>query len=91
MSKARADALRAEVHQATADYIDASIDVAVAQIAREHRRIAGQIEELQDRAARLETAIFNIENTKAIERAPDDKYALTKRKLVNLLDKLGIE
>lgn len=91
MSKARAAALRAEVQQATADYIDATIDMAVAQIAREHRRIAGQIEELQDRAGRLETAIANLENTKEVSQAPDDKYALTKRKLVNLLDKLGIE
>jgi prefoldin subunit 5 len=91
MSKARAAALRAEVHQATADYIDAAIDVAVNKIALEHRRIAGQIEELQDRAARLETAIANIENTKDAALSPDDKYALTKRKLVNLLDKLGIE
>ena len=90
MSKARADALRAEVHQATADYIDAAIKVAMDNIAFEHRRINAEIEKLQTRALHIEYALENIKSTKDLESS-DDKYALTKRKLINLLDKLGIE
>jgi len=90
MSKARAAALRAEVHQATADYIDAAIKVAMDNIAFEHRRINAEIEKLQTRALHIEYALENIKSTKDLESS-DDKYALTKRKLINLLDKLGIE
>lgn len=91
MSKAKTAALRAEVNQVTADYIDAAIGVAVNNIAYEHRRIAGQIEELKTRALRLENAIENIKASKPTTPNPDDKYALTKRKLVNLMNELGIE
>ena len=91
MSKTKAAALRAEVNQVTADYIDAAIGVAVNNIAYEHRRIASQIEELKTRATRLENAIENLKASKDEVSNPDDKYALTKRKLVNLMNRLGIE
>lgn len=89
MSKARAAALRAEVHQATADYIDAAIDVAAAELHAESLRLQRQLNKIESDINEINETLVNLNKASATE--PDDKYALTKRKLVNLLDKLGIE
>ena len=87
MSKTRAKALRAEVNQVTADYVDAAIDASLENLKSENHRLSGRIEELQARVTNLE----NLEANKDEGPIPDDKYALTKRKLVNLLNRLGID
>ena len=82
-------ALRGEINQKTADYIDAGFEEV-------RNNLIAEIILLQKRIKNLEAK--QAENERIIERLQqpppgdsDDKYALTRRKLIQLMKELGIE
>lgn len=88
MSQTIRDALRPSIDQKVADYVDASIAVQNADRIRDETAILNRLVRLQDELSTIKNQIAEIEASMA--SAPDDKYALTKAKLVRLMKQLNI-
>lgn len=90
MSQVRINALRPEVPPKTADYIDAKLEQLQAEqqkaIAKALAAITQRLDIQTQRLDDLEEAVIHL--TQA--QRSDDKYSLTKAKLVRLMKELGI-
>ena len=81
-------ALRAQIDQRVADYIDAAIADAVDQIDLRHVDLDESIRMIVKDTLNLDNRLANLEaSTSAATK--DDKYSLTKAKLVRLMKDMG--
>jgi len=90
MSQVRINALRPEVPAKTADYIDAKL----AQLQVEHQKAMAQAlaaitQRLDIQTQRLDDLEESVIHLTQAQRS-DDKYSLTKAKLIRLMKELGI-
>jgi hypothetical protein len=88
MSQTIRDALRPSIDQKTADFVDASIAVQNADRVRDETAILNRLVRLQDELSTVKNQIAEI--NALIASQPDDKYALTKAKLIRLMKQQGI-
>ncbi len=90
MSQKVRDALRLSMQPDVADFVDASVAVLSNELARTDLNARHRHDNLAAKVARLELLLENL--SKRIETShEDDKYALTRRKLIRLAQKMGIE
>ncbi len=87
MSKEVKEALRSDVPLKTLQYIDAADDEMMSEAEKKIELVKKEVATLKDDIAAL---VSNIDELRAaVENKPDDKYALTKTKLVRLMVDMG--
>lgn len=89
MSRARKDALRAEIDQKTAEYVDAAIADAMATLNAYMLRVESKVTKLKNEHEITRANLTNMQ-TQSTSASSDDKYALTKAKLVKLMKEMGM-
>jgi DNA-binding transcriptional MerR regulator len=91
MSAKIRDALRASIDQQVADFVDASCAVIQAGVTANDALSQAVNRSALDRIAQLEQKIKELESAFAEKQSvsEDDKYALTKAKLVRLMKDMG--
>ena len=87
MNNRLTQALRGEINQKTADYVDAAVTDARNALYTEITILQKRVQHLEHCQREQEQLIAQLQNT---PEEPDDKYALTRRKLIQLMKKLGI-
>ncbi len=88
MSESVKAALRPDIDQRTADYVDASVAIAQGECSHRNDEITNRLNMIDDALRKVE---LKVDEAIAIAKdKPDDKYALTKAKIVRLMKEMGI-